>query len=149
MRLNRPAASIARVLRAPGSVSTHSWPPGLYWYQIGTISGARSGRSTTDSAPMWGSARNRSRSSTESTMPRTVAPGSVKNSRVPCVERGYRPSCSGQETMTAGTAPARREIEMTQYLLSVHMVEGAPEITPEQAEKMYRDVDVFNAEVQA
>jgi hypothetical protein len=38
---------------------------------------------------------------------------------------------------------------MTQYLLSVHMVEGAPEPTPEQIERMYRDVDAFNAEIQA
>ena len=38
---------------------------------------------------------------------------------------------------------------MTQYLLSVHSVEGEPAPSPEQAEKMYRDVDVFNAELQA
>jgi hypothetical protein len=38
---------------------------------------------------------------------------------------------------------------MTQYLLSVHMVEGTPQPSPEQAEKMYRDVDTFNAQLQA
>ncbi len=38
---------------------------------------------------------------------------------------------------------------MTQYLMSVHMVEGAPELAPEQAQKMYHDVDVFNSEIRA
>ncbi len=38
---------------------------------------------------------------------------------------------------------------MTQYLLSVHVVEGGPEISPEQMAKMYQDVDEFNREVQA
>jgi hypothetical protein len=38
---------------------------------------------------------------------------------------------------------------MTQYLLSVHMVEGQPEPAPEQIAQMYKDVDAFNAEVQA
>jgi hypothetical protein len=36
---------------------------------------------------------------------------------------------------------------MTQYLLSVHMVEGEPQPAPEQIEKMYKDVDVFNEEL--
>src|SRR3954447_26960353 len=82
MRLKRPAASIARVLRPLGGVSTHSSPPGLYWYQMGTVSGARSGRSVTDSAPMWGSARNCSRSAAESAMRRTLPRTTDKNSRV-------------------------------------------------------------------
>jgi hypothetical protein len=38
---------------------------------------------------------------------------------------------------------------MKQYLLSVHSVEGAPPPPPETAEKMYRGVADFNAEVQA
>jgi hypothetical protein len=33
---------------------------------------------------------------------------------------------------------------MNQYLLSVHMVEGAPLPAPEVMEKMYRDVDALN-----
>jgi hypothetical protein len=37
---------------------------------------------------------------------------------------------------------------MTQYLLSVYMVEGAPVPTAEEMEKAYKDVDVFNAEIQ-
>ena len=38
---------------------------------------------------------------------------------------------------------------MTQYLLSVYMVEGAPLPSPEVTEKMYKDVDAVNAELQA
>jgi hypothetical protein len=38
---------------------------------------------------------------------------------------------------------------MNQYLLSVHMVEGEPMPSPEDLEKAYKDVDAFNAEVQA
>jgi hypothetical protein len=38
---------------------------------------------------------------------------------------------------------------MTQYLLSVHMVEGTPPPSEETMQKMFRDVDAFNAEVQA
>ena len=38
---------------------------------------------------------------------------------------------------------------MTQYLLSVHMVEGAPPPAAETMEKMYRDVDVVNSELKA
>jgi hypothetical protein len=37
---------------------------------------------------------------------------------------------------------------MTQYLLSVHMVEGAPMPSQEAMEKAYRDVDVFNKKIQ-
>ena len=37
---------------------------------------------------------------------------------------------------------------MTVYLLSVHMVEGSPELPQEQIQKMYQDVDTFNKEVQ-
>ena len=37
---------------------------------------------------------------------------------------------------------------MTQYLLSVYMVEGAPVPTAEEMEKAYKDVDAFNAEIQ-
>lgn len=37
---------------------------------------------------------------------------------------------------------------MTQYLLSVHMVEGEPEPAPEDLQQAYKDVDVLNAEMQ-
>ena len=36
---------------------------------------------------------------------------------------------------------------MTQYLLSVHMVEGAEDPAPEVIEQMYKDVDVVNQEI--
>ena len=36
---------------------------------------------------------------------------------------------------------------MTQYLLSVHMVEGQPEPSPEEIQQMYKDVDVVNDEI--
>jgi len=36
---------------------------------------------------------------------------------------------------------------MTQYLLSVHMVEGESTPAPEEMEQAYKDVDVFNNEV--
>ena len=38
---------------------------------------------------------------------------------------------------------------MTQYLLSVHMVEGSPTPSAETMEKMYRDVNVVNGELKA
>ena len=38
---------------------------------------------------------------------------------------------------------------MTQYLLSVHMVEGEAPRSQEAIEKTYKDVDAFNGEVQA
>jgi hypothetical protein len=38
---------------------------------------------------------------------------------------------------------------MTQYLLSVHMVEGAAEPSPDQIERMYADVDAVNEEIKA
>ena len=38
---------------------------------------------------------------------------------------------------------------MTQYLLSVHMVEGSEEPAPDVLEKMYRDVDAVNDEIKA
>jgi len=37
---------------------------------------------------------------------------------------------------------------MTQYLLSVHMVEGAEPPSPEAIKQMYADVDRFNAKLQ-
>jgi hypothetical protein len=37
---------------------------------------------------------------------------------------------------------------MTQYLLSVHMVEGEPMPSQEAMEKAYADVDAFNNEIQ-
>ena len=38
---------------------------------------------------------------------------------------------------------------MKQYLLSVHMVEGEPEPPADVIERMYKQVDAFNAELQA
>ncbi len=38
---------------------------------------------------------------------------------------------------------------MTQYLLSVHMVEGEPPPEPAVMARMYKDVDTFNEEVKA
>jgi hypothetical protein len=38
---------------------------------------------------------------------------------------------------------------MSQYLMSVYMVDGAPEPSPEAVQEMYRAVDVVNAEMQA
>jgi hypothetical protein len=38
---------------------------------------------------------------------------------------------------------------MTQYLLSVHMVDGDPVPSDDVMQQMYQDVDVFNAEVKA
>jgi hypothetical protein len=37
---------------------------------------------------------------------------------------------------------------MKQYLLSVYMVEGEPEPSPDEVQQSYRDVDTFNAELQ-
>jgi len=38
---------------------------------------------------------------------------------------------------------------MTQYLLSVHMVEGEPEPAPDVIEQMYKEVDLVNQDLQA
>lgn len=38
---------------------------------------------------------------------------------------------------------------MAEYLLSVHMVEGTPEPPADVIQKMYKQVDTFNQEVQA
>jgi hypothetical protein len=38
---------------------------------------------------------------------------------------------------------------MTQYLLSVYMVEGEATPTEEETQQAYKDVDAFNAELQA
>jgi hypothetical protein len=38
---------------------------------------------------------------------------------------------------------------MKQYMLSVHSVDGEPSPSAETMEKVYRDVNVFNAELQA
>jgi hypothetical protein len=37
---------------------------------------------------------------------------------------------------------------MKQYLLSVHMVEGEPDPSPDVMQQMFRDVDAFNTDVQ-
>src|ERR1700683_339221 len=66
IKVNRPADSISRTLRDPASVSTHASPPGSYWYHIGSVSGPRPGPADTDRAAMCGSARNNSRSCTDS-----------------------------------------------------------------------------------
>ncbi len=38
---------------------------------------------------------------------------------------------------------------MTQYLLSVHMVEGEPLPSDEEIQQAYKDVDAFNSELQS
>ena len=38
---------------------------------------------------------------------------------------------------------------MTQYLLSVHMVEGQPEPSEEEMQRSYKAVDAFNAELRS
>ena len=38
---------------------------------------------------------------------------------------------------------------MTQYLMSVHMVEGQAQPTPQETRQMYADVGVFNDQLQA
>jgi hypothetical protein len=38
---------------------------------------------------------------------------------------------------------------MTQYLLSVHSVEGQPEPSPEAMARMFKDVDAVNEEIKA
>ena len=38
---------------------------------------------------------------------------------------------------------------MQQYMLTVHSVEGSPEPSAEARQKVYRDVDMFNAELQS
>jgi len=38
---------------------------------------------------------------------------------------------------------------MKQYLLSVYMVEGEPQPSPEATQQAYKDVDALNAEIQA
>jgi len=38
---------------------------------------------------------------------------------------------------------------MHQYMLTVHSVEGSPEPSAEARQKVYRDVDVFNAELRS
>ncbi|MFI4978454.1 MAG: hypothetical protein ACHQC8_07270 [Solirubrobacterales bacterium] len=38
---------------------------------------------------------------------------------------------------------------MQQYMLTVHSVEGSPEPSAEARQKVYRDVDAFNAELRS
>ncbi len=38
---------------------------------------------------------------------------------------------------------------MTQYLMAVHSVDGEPPTPAEEAEKMFKQVDAFNAQLQA
>ena len=46
-------------------------------------------------------------------------------------------------------SPRPRRLPMTQYLLSVHMVEGAADAAPRTScQQMYADVDAFNDEIQ-
>jgi len=45
--------------------------------------------------------------------------------------------------------PFEREIPMTQYLMSVYMVEGEAAPSAEEMAKSYKDVDVLNQELQA
>src|SRR5882762_9637051 len=54
---------MSRTLRWPAAVITLTSPPGWYSYQIGVVSGARSGSAVTLRTPTYGSARKASRSS--------------------------------------------------------------------------------------
>src|SRR2546430_5120005 len=54
---------MSRTLRWPGALITLTSPPGWYSYQIGVVSGARSGSAVTLRIPTYGSARKASRSS--------------------------------------------------------------------------------------
>jgi hypothetical protein len=38
---------------------------------------------------------------------------------------------------------------MTQYMLSVHMIEGAPQPSPDEIQRIYADVDAVNDEIRA
>jgi hypothetical protein len=42
-----------------------------------------------------------------------------------------------------------KEIEMPQYLMAVHYVDGQEPQAPEQTQQMYADVDAYNARLQA
>src|ERR1700691_4932356 len=66
IREKRPAHPMRRAFRDAASVRIHASPPGSYWYHIGTVTGPRSGPADTDRAAMCGSARNSSRSRTDS-----------------------------------------------------------------------------------
>src|SRR5260370_37038945 len=50
IRVRRSAASIRRAFGDPAPVSTHASRSGSYWYQIGTVSGPRSGPADADKA---------------------------------------------------------------------------------------------------
>jgi hypothetical protein len=53
-----------------------------------------------------------------------------------------------EEGEALGTVPAwERKVEMTEYLLSVYMVEGAPMPSEEEIQQMYKAVDTFNDEL--
>src|SRR5690606_29031943 len=83
---NRPAAAINFALRDSAGVRIHGSAPGWYWYQMGTVSGARSGPAFTDKAATCGSARNSSRSCRVRAM---AAPyGAAPTVRLPRVRRG-------------------------------------------------------------
>src|SRR5664279_2396194 len=52
-------------------------------------------------------------------------------------------------TVPAGGEPAEKENPMTEYLLSVHMVEGQQPPSDEQMQQSYKDVDALNQDMQA
>jgi len=53
----------------------------------------------------------------------------------------------GQGEGPASCRPVREEIPMTQYLLSVHMVQGEPTPSDEDMQQMFKDVDAVNDEI--
>src|SRR5260370_23256411 len=87
IRLKRPAASIRRAFRDPAPVSTHASLSGSYWYQIGTVSGPRSGPADADKAAICGSAKSSSRSRTDnllSAMAQSLGTATDNLARPPC-----------------------------------------------------------------
>jgi hypothetical protein len=53
----------------------------------------------------------------------------------------------GEDRYGAGLFP--EEIPVTQYMLSVYMVQGEDALSPEAMAQSYKDVDVLNGEMQA
>ena len=104
IKVKRPAASISGAFRDLASVSTHASPPGSYWYQIGTVSGPRSGPADTDKAAICGSAKNSSRSRTDnllSAMAQSLGTATDKLAR-PCGSLPARGSALGAGKAAGG-----------------------------------------------
>jgi hypothetical protein len=54
-----------------------------------------------------------------------------------------------QDERPAGSGADEKETIMKQYLLAVHMVEGQPLPPEDEIQRMYKQVDAFNAELQS